>query len=123
MKLVLGLFTLMLAIGLSSYLLLRAAPEGDPCADRVLLEVRSPDERATATAYEHRCGASSTTHVALRPTTAQFAPRGDVFVVQGLTRPGLSWRDRELVIEAGTEKVLFEEPSWRTVTVRVQRVR
>jgi hypothetical protein len=121
-KLVLGLFAGMLAIGAVSFWFWRAAPPEVSCADRVVEVSASPDGRVVAAAYERRCLQSLTTHVSLRRAGAPA--QSDVFVAAGSTPVRLSWRaEREMVIESPAARVLVAETSWRNVGVRVRLVR
>lgn len=124
MRLALGLFALMLAIGGISFWAWRAGPEGTPCQDVEVSGSRSPDGRTQADVFEKRCGDSVATHVALRPLSAPLLARGDVFIAAGRVRVLLSWNERgELVVESPARRVLVEETHWRKVSVRVRRVR
>ena len=123
MKLFAGLLALMLLIGGASFLAFRAAPSGLECAQRVVAEAPSPDGKFVAALYEQRCGETVTTHVALRMAQAAFVPRGDVVVLEGAAQARLSWREKELLVETAAPRVALHEPSWRTVTVRLVRVR
>jgi hypothetical protein len=123
-KLFLLLLGTMLAIGGVSFWFWRAAPPVAPCDNRLLSEARSPDARFVAAAYERRCAQSVTTHVSLRRSAAAFRPQGDVFVAAGQAKVALRWpEERQLVVESPAQKVLVEETSWRSVAVRVVRVR
>ncbi len=122
MKLVLGLFAGMLAIGAASFWLWRTAPPVVSCVDRVVSVSASPDRRVVAAAYERRCSQSLTTHVSLRRAGA--SAQSDVFVAAGSTPVRLSWsEEREMVIESPAPRVLVAETSWRNVGVRLRLVR
>ncbi len=124
MRLALGLFLLMLAIGGISFWAWRAGPEGTPCEDVDVSSAPSPDGRTQADVFEKRCGDSVATHVALRPRPSPLLARGDVFIAAGRVRVRLSWNERgELVVESPARRVLVEETHWRKVSVRVRRVR
>jgi hypothetical protein len=123
-KLAGALFALMLAIGAVSFWAWRAAPEATPCQATELAQSRSPDGRAQADLFEVRCGDSVATHVALRPPASPVQARGDVFIAAGQVPARLLWNDAgELVIETPAPRVLAEETHWRSVGVRVRRVR
>jgi hypothetical protein len=114
----------MLAIGAVSFWAWRAAPEATPCQPTELAQSRSPDGRAQADLFEVRCGDSVATHVALRPPASPVQARGDVFIAAGRVPARLLWNDAgELVIETPAPRVLAEETHWRSVGVRVRRVR
>lgn len=124
MKLVVGLFALMLAVGAASFWTWRTAPLLPSCTDAALAFARSVDGRVEADLFEKRCGDSVTTHVALRPASARPQSHADVFVAAGSVRVRLSWNDAgELVIESPARRVLLEESSWRKVGIRLRRVR
>ena len=83
MKLLAALFALMLAVGLVTLWLWRRSPEPEPCQSRTVAQSRSPDDRSDAEIYELKCGASLTTHIALRPAMASLPG-----YVPGRTMPG-----------------------------------
>jgi hypothetical protein len=119
-KLLLGLTALMLAIGAVGFWVWRSSPEPQPCAIRVFQELRSPDGRTLAEAFEQRCEASLTTHVTLRGAAAPVPARTDVFVAGGAAQVGLSWESGALQISSQA-RALAQESSWRGVTVRVRQ--
>jgi hypothetical protein len=123
-KLAGGLLVLMLAIAAVSFWAWRTAPEPHDCQTVEILRSPSPDGRAQADLFEVRCGDSVATHVALRPPAAPAQSRADVFIAAGRVPAQLSWNDAgELVIETPAPRVLVEETHWRSVGVRVRRVR
>ena len=124
MKLLLGLFFAMLAIGAASFWAYRAAPEPAPCESTEIAQEHSADGRFLAEVFQVRCGGSLATHVALRPADAPQRARGDVFIAAGAAPVRLFWSSpRELVVESPAQKVLVEESSWRNVGVRLRLVR
>ncbi len=124
MKLVLGLFAIMLAIGFATLLYWRRQPDEPPCDSREISQSRSPDGRTQADVFRVTCGGSVATHVALRPASAPLRSRGDVFIAAGEVPVRVIWNDvREVVVESPAQRVLVEETSWRNVGVRLRRVR
>jgi hypothetical protein len=119
-KLLLALAALMLAIGAVGFWVWRSAPEPEPCAVRVFQELRSPDGRALAEAFEQRCEASLTTHVTLRGAAAPLPARTDVFVAGGAVPVGLRWASGALQISSKA-RPLSQESSWRGVAVHVRQ--
>lgn|GEM_PF-1325221 len=126
MKLLLGLFALMLAVGLLAFLASRVAPSGPECKDRVLAESRSPEDRFIATSFERTCGAQVATAVGLRLSEGPFtgAEKDTVFVAPGQVAVRLLWREElQFVIESKAQAVAREESSWRKVQVTLRRLR
>ena len=120
MKLLLALAALMLAIGAVGFWVWRSAPEPQPCAVRVLQELRSPDGRSLAEVFEQRCEASLTTHVTLRGAAAPLPARTDVFVAGGAVQVAISWEPGALQISSKAH-ALAQESSWRGVAVHVRQ--
>jgi hypothetical protein len=118
-KLVAGLAALMFAILAVGYWVWRTAPEPAPCAVRVLRELRSPDGRALAEAFESRCEGSLTTHVTLRASSAPTPARSDVFVAEGSAPVELDWAGGALRIACPARPVV-RETSWRGVRVEIR---
>ena len=124
MRLVLGLFAIMLAIGFATLWYWKRQPAEPPCDAREIAQTRSPDGRVSADVFAVTCGGSIATHVALRPASAPAKARGDVFVAAGEVPVRVIWNDaREVVLESPAQRVLVEETSWRNVGVRLRRVR
>lgn len=125
MKLVAALFALMLAIGLASWLVLRAAPDGG-CHDRLLEDVRSPNGRNVAALFAHRCGsAPEAVQVALRQAGSPFAPdeRSTVFATRSKDPVQVRWRDGQtLVVESTSESLIEPRTEWRNVAVVLRRI-
>jgi hypothetical protein len=112
----------MLLVGAVCFWAWRAAPVVQPCTDVEVSSSTSP--RALADVFERRCGDSVSTHVALRPLQAPRPARADVFVAAGSVRVRLSWSEAgDLVVESPARRVMVEETHWRSVGVRVRRVR
>jgi hypothetical protein len=124
LKLAAGLFALMLAIAGVSFWAWRAAPVPAPCIDRDVTSALAPDGRTLAEVFEQRCGESVATHVSLRPADSPLLMRSDVFIAAGTPAVRLFWNEpRELVVESPAERVMVEESGWRSVRVRLRRVR
>ncbi len=124
MKLVVGLFALMLAIGAVALWIWRRSPPEAPCQTRSIAEASSPDGTVAADVFEVRCGSFSSTHVALRPRGGPVEARSDVFIAAGAVTPRVEWNgSREVTVDTEAEHVLVEETRWRNVAVRVRRVR
>lgn len=120
MKLVAGLFALMLAIGLASLVLWRSSPESVPCESRDVSHSRSPDDRSEADVFELHCGPSVTTHVALRSSMSAPKSHADIFVAEGPVAIQVTWRSpRELLLLSPPARVLVAETRWRDVTVKL----
>jgi len=122
LKLLVGLFALMLAVGLATLWLWRRSREPSPCESHEIAEYRAPGGRAQADVFEVRCPGAITTHVALRPAERPTEARGDVFVGLGSVPVRVFWDgERELRIESPAERLLVEETRWREVRVRIRR--
>jgi hypothetical protein len=120
-KLVVGLFAVMLAIGVATLLFWRAQPESEPCVAKEIAQSRSPDGRTQADVFELRCGTSLDTHVALRAASAPQRARSDVFVAAGSAKVQATWSDsRELVVRSPAARVLVQETSWRDIAIRIR---
>jgi hypothetical protein len=121
LKLLAGLFVLMLAAGAVSLWLWRRSPEPEPCESRTVARSRSPDDRSEAEIFELKCSKSLTTHVALRPSMAPSRSRSDVLVIEGSAPVGATWiSPKELSIEVPPARVLVTETRWRDVTVKLR---
>jgi hypothetical protein len=121
LKLLAGLFALMLAAGAVSLWLWRRSPEPAPCDERTIAQSRSPDGRTEAEIFELSCGSSRTTHVAMRPAMSVPKPRADVLVVEGSAPLRAIWiAPRELSIEMPSVRVLVVETRWHDVTVTLR---
>ena len=121
MKLLAALFALMLAVGLVTLWLWRRSPEPEPCQSRTVAQSRSPDDRSDAEIYELKCGASLTTHIALRSAMASPKARADILVVEGTAPLRMTWTSaREISIDAPETRILVTETRWRDVSVKVR---
>jgi hypothetical protein len=121
LKLLAGLFALMLAIGLATLVLWRRSPESSPCESRDLAHSRSPDDRSEADVFELRCGPSITTHVALRSSMSAPKSRADIFVAEGAIPVEVTWASpRELLVLSPPARALVSETRWRDVTVKLR---
>jgi hypothetical protein len=121
LKLLAGLFALMLAAGAVSLWLWRQSPEPEPCQSRTVAQSRSPDDRSHAEIYELTCSSSVTTHVALRSAMASPKARADVLVIEGSAPVRATWTaPRELAIEMPQARVLVSETRWHDVTVKAR---
>jgi hypothetical protein len=121
LKLLVGLFALMLAIGLAALVLWRRSPEPLSCESRNLTHSRSPDGRSEAEVFELHCGSSITTHVTLRPSMSAPRSRADIFVAQGTVPVQVTWTSpRDLLVESSSARVLVSETRWRDVTVKLR---
>jgi len=121
LKLLAGLFALMLAVGAVTLWLWRRSPEPEPCASRTLAQSRSPDNRSDAEIYELTCGTFVTTHIALRPAMAPPKARSDILVVEGTASLRMRWAAaRELSIDAPDARVLVTETRWRDISVKLR---
>ncbi len=121
MKLVAGLFGLMLAIAaVTGFVFLREAPSD--CDDRTLEETRSPDGRVGALVYERRCGEERTTRVKLWLVGNPRTP-SDVWVTSGAAAPHVRFSDaRSLVVEEPSGlRPLLRESAWREVTIQTRQ--
>ena len=124
MKLAVGLLALMLAIAGVSFFAWRAAPVPPPCVDRDVSAAAAPGGKALAEVFTQQCGGHVATHVSLRPAGSPLPMRSDVTIFAGTPAVTLIWNDdRELVVQSPAERVLVEESGWRTVRVRLRRVR
>ena len=124
MKLLAGLFALMLATALATFWFSRRAADEVACDTRDLAQSVSPDQQAQADLFEVRCGDSLTTHVALRAPLAPAYSRSDVFVAIGSLALRLAWPGpRELVIESPQARVLVAETRWRAIGVKIRQGR
>jgi hypothetical protein len=122
LKLLAGLFALMLAIGLASLWFWRSSREPSPCESHEMARSLAPDGRVRADVFEVRCPGAVTTHVALLPADRPVEARSDVFVGLGAVPVRVFWNgERELRIESPAERVLVEETRWRDVQVRILR--
>ena len=122
MKLLAGLFALMLAVGLASFWLWRSAREPSPCASREIAQSSAPDGRSRADVFQVVCPGGVTTHVALLPAERPTDSRADVFVALGSVPVAVSWsNERELRIESSAERLLVQESRWRGISVRILR--
>ena len=121
MKLVAGLFALMLAIGLASLVLWRSSPESAPCESRDVSHSRSPDDRSEADVFQLHCGPSVTTHVALRSSMSAPRSRADIFVAEGPVPVRVTWTGpRELLVQSSSAHVVVAETRWRDVSVKIR---
>ena len=121
MKLLAGLFALMLAIAAASFSFFRRAPDPASCDTRDLAQSVSPTGTAQADLFELRCGQSVTTHVALRAPLAPVYSRSDVFVALGAVPLRVSWTAaHELAVESPQTRVLVSETRWRDVAVKLR---
>jgi len=121
LKLLVGLFALMLAIGLATLVLWHRSPEPEPCESRELTHSRSPDDRSEADVFELHCGPSVTTHVALRSSMSAPKSRADVFVAEGPVPIQVTWTGpRELLVQSPAARVLVAETRWRDVSVKLR---
>jgi hypothetical protein len=121
LKLVAGLFALMLAIGLASLVLWRSSAESVPCESRDVSHFRSPDGRSEADVFELHCGPSVTTHVALRSSMTAPKSRVDVFVAEDQVPVQVIWTSpRELLVQSPSARVLVAETRWRDVSVKLR---
>ena len=121
MKLLAGLFALMLAIGLATLVLWHRSPEPEPCEARDLTHSRSPDDRSEADVFELHCGPSVTTHVALRSSMSAPKSHADVFVAEDLVPIQVIWTGpRELLVQSSAARVLVAETRWRDVSVKIR---
>lgn len=119
MKLVLALFALMLAIGFATLWIWRLSPAQAPCAAREIAQERAPGGRTQADVFEVSCGASVSTHVALRPAGAAEEARSDVFIAAGSVPVRVRWISaREVAVDSPAARVLAAEARWRDVVVR-----
>jgi hypothetical protein len=122
LKLLAGLFALMLATALATLWFSRRAPDPTTCDTRDLAQSVSPDRQAQADLFEVRCGDSLTTHVALRAPLAPVYSRSDVFVAVGALPMRLAWPGpRELAIESPQARVLVAETRWRSIGVKIRQ--
>jgi hypothetical protein len=66
---------------------------GDPCANKILSEARSPDGKYVATAFIRDGGATtgSSPQVHLRPFGAKREPTGNVFVGEDSDKLRIEW--------------------------------
>ena len=121
MKLLAGLFALMLAIGLATLVLWHRSPEPEPCESRELTHSRSPDDRSEADVFELHCGPSVTTHVALRSSMSAPRSRADIFVAEGPVPVRVTWTGpRELLVQSSSAHVVVAETRWRDVSVKLR---
>jgi hypothetical protein len=121
LKLLAALFALMLSVGAVTLWLWRRSPEPEPCHSRTVAQSRSPDDRSDAEIYELTCGASRTTHVALRPAMSPPKTRADVLVVEGTAPVRVTWTaPREISIDAMDARILVTETRWRDVSVKLR---
>ena len=124
MKLLAGLFALMLSTALATFWLSRRAPDEAACDSRDLAQSVSPDQGAQADLFEVRCGELLTTHVALRAPLAPAYSRSDVFVAIGSLPLRMTWPGpRELAIESPQARVLVAETRWRAIGVKIRQGR
>jgi hypothetical protein len=124
LKLLVGLFALMLAVGIATLVLWRLARsrESTPCWTREVDSSAAPAGGARADVFEVHCPGAVTTHVALRPLDRPPESRADVFVGMGAVPVRIEWTgDRELSIDSPGTRLLVEETRWRAVRVRVLR--
>jgi hypothetical protein len=123
LRLLAGLFALMLAVAGVTLWLWRRSPQPEPCESRDVARSRSPDDRSEAEIYELRCGASVTTHVGLRPAMAPPKSRADVLVVEGPVPLRATWTGaKEISVEIPPARILVTETRWRDVSVKVRAV-
>jgi hypothetical protein len=121
LKLLVGLFALMLAIGLATLVLWRRSPETGSCESRDLAHSRSPDDRSEADVFELHCGPSVTTHVALRSSMSAPKSAADIFVAEGPLPIRVEWTSpREVLVQSPPARVLVAETRWRDVTVKLR---
>jgi hypothetical protein len=124
LKLLAGLFALMLATALATFWFSRRAPDQTTCDTRDLAQSVSPDREAQADLFEVRCADLLTTHVALRAPLAPAYSRSDVFVAVGSLPLRLTWPGaRELTIESPQARVLVAETRWRAIGVKIRQGR
>ena len=124
MKLLVGLFALMLAAGAVSLWVWRRSPEPAPCDERTVARSRSPDGRNEADIFELSCGDSRTTHVAVRPAMSAQKSRADVLVVEGSAALAAMWTSpKELSIKVPANRILVAETRWHDVTVTLRPAR
>jgi len=121
LKLLAGLFALMLAIGLATLVLWHRSPEPEPCEARDLTHSRSPDDRSEADVFELHCGPSVTTHVALRSSMSAPRSRADIFVAEGPVPIHVEWTSpREVLVQSPSARLLVVETRWRDVSIKLR---
>jgi hypothetical protein len=121
LKLLAGLFAVMLAIAAASFSFFRRAPDPASCDTRDLAQSVSPSRRAQADLFEVHCGQSVTTHVALRAPLAPVYSRSDVFVALGAVPLRVSWTAaHELAVESPQARIVVSETRWRDVAVKLR---
>ncbi len=124
MKLLVGLFALMVAIGLATLWLWRQSQsrEPSPCESHEIERSLAPGGRVRADVFEVRCPGATTTHVALLFAQRPSGARSDVFIGLGSVPVRVSWTgEHELRIESTAERRLVEESRWRDISVRIVR--
>jgi hypothetical protein len=120
LKLLVGLFVLMLAIAGAGFFVWRSSPDVKPCVLQVRSARIAPDQSALAEVLEARCESSLTTHVTLRKPSQPEQARADVWVAAGAQSVSLSWDARDLRISSSTPP-LVNETSWQGLHVITTR--